>query len=171
MDVQMLTAGDLGFNDQSYLVFIVVILLLLLLQLRERRVRLWSLMIMPVFMLLITGTVVYTELFSGIVNLLLIAAGLAVGLVLGMIIASRMEVKIDEQGRMILRGSIVAVLIWAAILVLKIYGKSLIAGFGLIDVGVLTSIFLAMTLGAMISRRAYVYWQYLKKKVLASIKA
>ena len=66
-----------------------------------------------------------TELSSGIVNLLLIAVGLAIGLALGLIIASRMEVKIDEQGRMILKGSTVAVLIWAVIIVLKIYGKEL----------------------------------------------
>lgn len=166
----MLTPGDLAFNDQSYLVFIVVILLLLLLQLRERRVRLWSLMIMPVFMLLVTASVVSAELSSGIENLLLIGAGLAIGIILGVIIALRIEVKVDEQGRMVLRGSIVAVLIWAAILMLKLYGKNLIAGFNLIDVGVLTSIFLAMTLGAMISRRAYLYWLYRKKKILAGVK-
>ncbi len=166
----MLTAGDLTFNDQSYLVLLVFIGLILLLQLRERRVRLWSLLIMPVLMLWITTSVVYTELSSGIVNLLLIAAGLAIGLVLGLIIASRMEVKVDEQGRMVLRGSILAVLIWMAIIVLKLYGKSLLAGFGLIDVGVLTSVFLTMTLGGTISRRAYLYWIYLKKKDLAAIK-
>ncbi len=162
----MLTTGDLGFTDQFYLVFVALILLL---QMRERRVRWWSLMIMPVILVMLTAPIVFSELSSGIVNLLLIAAGLAIGLGLGLIIASRMVVKIDEQGRMILKGSTVAVLIWAAIIVLKIYGKSLIAGFGLIDVGVLTSIFLIMTLGAMISRRAYLYWIYLKKKDLASV--
>lgn len=163
----MLTVGDLAFNDQSYLVFIAVIFLILLLQLRERRVRWWSLMIMPVFMLMVTWAVVSTELTSGIVNLLLITFGLAIGIVLGLIIGSRMEVKIDEQGRMVLKGSTVAVLLWAVIIVLKIYGKNFISGFGLIDVGVLTSVFLAMTLGAMISRRVYVYWIYRKKKALA----
>ena len=59
------------------------IALILLLQLRERRVRWWSLMIMPVIMLMLTGAIVSTELTSGIVNLLLIAAGLAIGLGLG----------------------------------------------------------------------------------------
>lgn len=171
MDVQMLTTGDLAFNDQSFLVILPLIFLILLLQLRERRARWWSLMIMPAFMLPITAAVVFTELSSGFVNLLLIAIGLAIGIVLGMIIASRMEVKIDERGRMILKGSTVAVLIWAAIIVLKIYGKSMLAGFALIDVGILTSIFLAMTLGTMISRRAYLYWQYRKKKDIAGIKA
>jgi membrane protein CcdC involved in cytochrome C biogenesis len=58
-------------------------------------------------------------------------------------------------------------LIWVAIIALKIYGKSLLGSFGLIDLGILTSIFLAMTLGTMIARRAYVYWQYrLKKQAL-----
>ena len=94
MAVHMLTAADLGSNDQFYLVFIALILLL---QLRERRVRWWSLMIMPVIMLLLTGTVISTELSSGIWNLLLIAAGLAVGIALGVIIATRIEVKVDEK--------------------------------------------------------------------------
>jgi membrane protein CcdC involved in cytochrome C biogenesis len=166
MDVQMLTAGDLGFNNQSYVVLIFIALILLL-QLRERRVSWLSLMIMPVFMLLLTVEVVSTELSSGIVNLLLIAVGLAIGIAIGVVIATRMVVKIDEQGRMVLKGSTVAVLLWAAIIVLKLYGKSLLAGFGLIDVGILTSIFLAMTLGAVVSRRAYLYWQYRRKKDLA----
>jgi membrane protein CcdC involved in cytochrome C biogenesis len=167
MDTQMLTIGDLGSNDQFYLVFVALILLL---QLRERRVRWWSLMIMPVIMLMLTGGIVFTELTSGVGNLLLIAAGLAVGFVLGIIVASRMEVKIDDQGRMVIKGSTVAVLIWAAIILLKLYGKNWLVGLGLIDVDILTSAFLAMTLGAMISRRAFLYWQYHKKKNLAVIK-
>lgn len=168
MDVQMLTAADLSSNDQFYLVFVALVLLL---QLRERRVRWWSLMIMPVIMLVFTGAIITTELSSGIVNLLLIAVGFAMGIALGVIIALRIQVKIDEKGRMVLKGSTVAVLIWAVVILLKIYGKSWLAGVGLIDAGVLTSIFLAMTLGAMISRRAYLYWQYLKKKDLAGIAA
>lgn len=167
MEVHMLSAGDLGLDNQYFLVFIALILLL---QLRERRVSWVSLMIMPIFMVILTGATVSTELTSGIVNLLLIAAGLAIGIALGVIIASRMEVKVDEKGRMILKGSTVAVVIWAVIIVLKIYGKSWLAGFGLIDITVLTSVFLAMTLGAMISRRAFLYWQYLKKKDLAAVK-
>lgn len=124
-------------------------------------------MIMPVFMLMVTAAVVYSELSSGPLNLLLIAVGFAIGIALGVVIGSRMEVKVDEKGRMVLKGSTVAVLIWAAVILLKIYGKSLLGDFGLIDIGVLTSIFLAMTLGTMISRRAYVYWQYrLKKQAL-----
>lgn len=166
MEVYGLNGSDFMFNDS----FLVIIALILLLQLRERRVRWWSLMLMPAFMLLVTATVVYTELSSGPLNLLLIAAGLAIGIALGVVIGSRMEVKVDEKGRMVLKGSTVAVLIWAAVIVLKIYGKSLLGDFGLIDIGVLTSIFLAMTLGTMISRRAYVYWQYRLKKQ-ASVQA
>lgn len=168
MLMETLTLSDLNANDQSYLFFIALILLL---QLRERRVTWWSLMIMPAFMLIITGGLVFAELSSGIVNLLLIAVGMAIGLGLGVLIATRIAVKVDERGRMVLKGSTAAVLIWVAIILLKIYGKSTLAGFGFIDVGVLTTIFLAMTLGAMVSRRAYLYWQYRKKKAIAGIKA
>lgn len=166
MEIYELNGSD--FMSNNY--FLIIIALVLLLQLRERHVRWWSLMIMPLFMLLVTASVVYTELSSGPLNLLLIAVGFAIGIAVGIVIGSRMDVKVDERGRMVLKGSTVAVLIWAAVIVLKIYGKSLLGDFGLIDIGVLTSIFLAMTLGTMISRRAYVYWQYRLKKQ-ASVQA
>jgi hypothetical protein len=72
-------------------------------------------------------------------------------------------VKIDEKdGSMVLKGSLLAVLLWAAIIGLKIYGKDLLGGIGLIDAGLITSTFLMLTVGMMISRRAFVYWRYLQ---------
>jgi membrane protein CcdC involved in cytochrome C biogenesis len=146
------------------IVFLVVILVLLL-QLRTRRVRLLGLVLMPIFMLLLTIPFIIVELFSGPLGVVLLVVGFTVGAGIGVAIGSMMEVKIDEKdGSMVLKGSLLAVLLWAAIIGLKIYGKDLLGGIGLIDAGLITSTFLMLTVGMMISRRAFVYWRYLQMK-------
>ena len=153
--------GDVAaFNE----VFLFVALILVLLQLRTRRVRWWTMVIAPALMLLVTLGVVSTELNSGIINLLTISAGFAIGIGAGAVIASRMKVRIAPDGVMILQGSLLMVVLWMAIIALKLYGKSLIGGLGLVDFDVLTSALLAMTLGTMIGRRIFVYMKYLRLK-------
>lgn len=145
------------------IVFIVA-LAMLLLQLRTRRVRPVGLVVMPVLMLAITIPLVFMEPVSP-AGLAALALGLAMGAGIGAAIGSMMEVRIDERdGSMLLRGSIVAMLAWAAVIGLKLYGKGLLAGFGLVDAGLLTSAFLMITIGMMIARRAIVYWRYLQMK-------
>jgi membrane protein CcdC involved in cytochrome C biogenesis len=152
-------------NNQA---FILIILLIVLLQLRQRRVKLWSLLIMPLFMFLITLSVVNNELYS-IFNIVLISAGLFAGILIGILIGKFMEVKIDEDGTMLLKGSYIAIIMWIAIIAVKIYGKNVLGSTG-IGLNLLTSIFLMITLGAMISRRAFIYWKYLNhKKELVAI--
>jgi len=73
-------------------------------------------------------------------------------------------VRIAPDGVMILQGSLLMVVLWMAIIALKLYGKSLIGGLGLVDFDVLTSALLAMTLGTMIGRRIFVYMKYLRLK-------
>ena len=145
-------------------VFLVVILIILLLQLRERRVRLWSLILMPAVMLLVTAGVVSLELNAGPVAWLVMLAGFVVGAAVGLFIASRMHLKIDADGSLVMRGSLLAVGVWAVILLVKVYGKDLMAGTGLVDMNLLTSALLAMTLGTMIVRRGYVYYRFMQMK-------
>jgi hypothetical protein len=58
---------------------------------------------------------------------------------------------------------------WIAIILLKIYGENVLSGTGWIELNLITSAALIMTLGAMISRRSFVYWKYLNhKKELAA---
>lgn len=153
------------FNNMNQ-TFLVIIVIILILQLRERKVKVRKLFVMPVFMVLATGAVIYTSASSSITAFALVAAGLAVGIGMGAAIGSLMKVNIHEDGSMVLKGSILAVVVWIALIGVKILGKDTLGGTGYINLSVLTSIFLAMTLGAMVARRAYVYREYLKQKNL-----
>ncbi|SCG86250.1 CcdC protein domain-containing protein [Methanobacterium congolense] len=153
------------FNNMNQ-TFLVIIVIILILQLRERKVKVRKLFVMPVFMVLATGAVLYTSASSSITAFALVAAGLAVGIGMGIVIGSLMKVNIHEDGSMVLKGSILAVVVWIALIGVKILGKDTLGGTGYINLSVLTSIFLSMTLGAMVARRAYVYREYLKQKNL-----
>ncbi|AEG18829.1 DUF1453 family protein [Methanobacterium paludis] len=155
---------DMSMINQSTQSLIIIFVIIILLQLRERRVKSWKLMLMPAFMFLITAGIVYNVLFSDILNFTLIITGFILGIGLGILIGSFMKVRIDENGSMMLKGSAIAVGLWLLVIALKIYGKDILSGTGLINLDVLISMVLMMTLGAMISRRFYVYMKYLKHK-------
>ena len=90
------------FSNQSFLIIIIIIVLL---QLRERRVNKFSLMILPLFMLLITLSLVQSVIFTSLLNFIVIILGFVMGLVTGIAVGSFMEVKVDKDGSMILKGS------------------------------------------------------------------
>ncbi|MGZ7160277.1 MAG: DUF1453 domain-containing protein [Methanobacterium sp.] len=138
-----------------------MIFLVVILQLRQRRVRSWTLMIMPALLSLITIPLVISELYSAF-NIIILVISFIAGIAIGILIGKFMEVKIDENGSMILKGSFIAVLLWIAIILLKLYGKDVLVGTRLIELNLLTSAFLVMTLGGMISRRVFIYWKYLQ---------
>lgn len=143
--------------------FLIVILFIVVLQLRERKMNLRKLIIMPVILSLFTLPAVYIEMYS-VFNVAIILVGLVVGILFGYVIAKFMEVKIHEDGSMILKGSLLAVLLWAAIIVVKIYGRDVVSSMRLLDLNLLTSMFLIMTVGAMISRRIFIYRKYINFK-------
>lgn len=146
-------------------VFFLVVIIILLLQLRTRRVRLFGLVIMPLFMLLFTLPLVAIGLSPGLLGIIFIGLGFIIGAGIGLAVGSMMEVKVNEKdGSMVLKGSMLAVLLWAAIIGLKIYGKDLLNGIGIIDMGLVTSMFLMMAVGSMITRRGFLYWRYLQMK-------
>ncbi|HEX3014235.1 MAG TPA: CcdC protein domain-containing protein [Methanobacterium sp.] len=143
--------------------FLIIILLIILLQLRERKMKLRKLIIMPVILSIITIPMIYVEMYS-VFNVAVIFVGLLMGVLMGFLISRFMEVKIDEDGSMIMKGSLIAVLLWAAIIVVRIYGRNEISSMGLIDLNLLTATFLIMAVGAMISRRIFVYLKYINFK-------
>ena len=81
-----------------------------------------------------------------------------------------MEVKIDEDGTMLLKGSHIAIIIWITIIAIKIYGKNVLGSIGF-EINLLTSIFLMITLGAMISRYSIIYWKYAQFKKEIAVKS
>ncbi len=143
--------------------FLIIILFIIILQLRERKIKLRKLIIMPIILALITIPTVCVEMYS-VFNVAVISVGLIVGVLMGLLIGRFMEVKMNEDGSMIMKGSLIAVLIWAAIIVIRVYGKNVINGMGLIDLNLLTAVFLIMAVGAMISRRIFIYWKYVNFK-------
>lgn len=158
---QLFMSNSPGFES----VFFLVVIIILLLQLRTRRVRLFGLVIMPLFMLLFTLPLVAIGLSPGLLGIIFIGLGFIIGAGIGLAVGSMMEVKVDEKdGSMVLKGSMLAVLLWAAIIGLKIYGKDLLNGIGIIDMGLVTSMFLMMAVGSMITRRGFLYWRYLQMK-------
>ncbi len=145
------------FSSQSFLIIIIIIILL---QLRERRVNKFSLMILPLFMLLITLSLVQSVIFTSLQNFIVIILGFVIGLLIGIAVGSFMLVKVDEDGSMILKGSKIAVGLWIAVILLKIYGQGVLNNTGYFNIGELSSAILMLTLGAMISRRILVYMKY-----------
>lgn len=143
--------------------FLIIILLIIILQLRERKIKLRKLIIMPVILSIITIPMIYVEMYS-VFNVAVIFVGLLIGVLMGFLISRFMEVKMDENGSMIMKGSLIAVLLWAAIIVVRIYGRDEISSMGLIDLNLLTAMFLIMAVGAMISRRIFIYWKYINFK-------
>jgi hypothetical protein len=137
--------GDVAMGPEMFMVIAVIIILM---QLRTRRVRLWSICIMPVILILVTAPIIAME-YSGLSTLLFSAAGLAIGCVLGAVIGSHMKMMTDENGRILLKGSMIAILIWIAVLGVKVFGKGLIGDMGIISLDDLTAALLAMTLGAL----------------------
>ena len=155
------------FSNQSFLFVIIIIVLL---QLRERRVNKWRMMILPAFMLLITASLVQSVIFSNLLNFVIISVGLGLGILVGIAVGSFMEVKIDEYGTMILKGSLAAVGLWISVILLKIYGQGVLNNTGYFNIGVLSSAILMLTLGAMISRRIMVYNKYRNFKKMSENK-
>jgi hypothetical protein len=165
------TTGQGSSLAASGTLFVLFGLLIIVLQLRQRRVRLWGLVLVPLAMLFVTATVVSIELNAGIVNLLAFALGFALGIGAGLLIGSHMKLKIDEKGFMTLQGSVVAVTLWVLVLGLKLFGKALIGDLGLVGFDVLTSAMLAITLGAIIGRRIFILWKYFELKKQGSVTA
>jgi membrane protein CcdC involved in cytochrome C biogenesis len=152
--------GDVAMGPEM---FVIIAAIVILLQLRTRRIRPRSIWILPVFLAIVTAATISFE-YSGISRLLLSAAGLVIGCAIGAIIGSRMEVTFDEQGRIMLKGSLVAVTIWILVLGLKFFGKGIIGDMGLISLDDLTAALLTLTLGSIMARRTYVLLKYLRLK-------
>ncbi len=149
-------------NDSSFIgssVFLIIILFIVLLQLRERKMTLRKLIIMPIILAMVTIPMISIEMYSAF-NVAVILIGLLIGVLMGLLIGRFMKIKIHEDGSLILKGSYLAVLMWAALIIIRIGGRDVVSSMKLMDFNLLTSMFLIMAVGAMITRRVYIYWRY-----------
>jgi hypothetical protein len=157
---------DVFFNSDA---FLFLILFILLLQLRERKVSMARLLIMPIIITMLAAPFFYVTASSGWFGFSLVILGLVVGLILGVFLGSLMEVKLrEEDGKIVMKGSILVVLLWGVIIIVKILSKNYLSENHIISLDILTSIFLAITLGTMISRRVIIYQRYRKKNKIHS---
>jgi hypothetical protein len=150
------------FTNQSFIIIIVIIVLL---QLRERKVKPLTLMIMPAFMFIITWFLIEDVIFTSLLNFALIAASFVLGILIGFAVASFIKVKVDDNGNVMMKGSLIAVAIWILVILIKIYGEQTLGSLKYFDLSVLTSMFLMITLGTMISRRVFIYRKYRQHKL------
>ncbi len=110
--------------------FFLIAVILVLLQLRTRRVRLWTIWIPPAIILLPITAMTIAADYNGLNTILFSLLGFAVGCPIGVVIGSRMKVTADDQGRILLKGSLVAVTIWILVLGLKIVRQKHHRGLG-----------------------------------------
>lgn len=148
-------------NIVSSPVFYFIILLIAILSLRERRVKPLSLVILPIVMLIVVIPLVSNQL-NNIFNITIIIVGLIIGLIIGVVRGRLYKVKINTEGSLVIKGSYLAVFVWLAIIVIKLTAESLLSQY--VGLNLLISALLMLTLGALISRRIYIYWRYLNLK-------
>jgi hypothetical protein len=163
MDWQIHGIGGSGDVAMGPEMFVLIAVIVILMQLRTRRIRLEVIWILPALLAILTAATIAFE-YNGLSTLLLSAVGLVAGCVIGVIIGSRMEVTIDEQGRMVLKGSLVAVTMWVLVLGLKFFGKGILGDTGWISIDDLTAALLALTMGSILARRTYVALKFLRLK-------
>ena len=148
-------------NMSSSLSFVVIIVLVALLQLRQRKVRPWKLFIAPIFLFILTAIVVQNTLFLSYLSFAIISVGFVLGVVIGIALGSFMKVKVDEEsGTIFVKGSVIAVILWVTVILLKIYGEQFVNTGGYIALNVLTAMILMLTLGTMLSRNIFIYLKY-----------
>jgi membrane protein CcdC involved in cytochrome C biogenesis len=144
--------------------FFGIAIILILLQLRTRRVRLWTLWIPPAIILVPITAITLAADYNGLNTLLFSVAGFIIGCLVGVVIGSRMKVTADEQGRILQKSSLVAVTVWILALGLRQYGKNILGDWGIISLNDLSAMALAIALGSIVARRAYLTIKYLELK-------
>jgi membrane protein CcdC involved in cytochrome C biogenesis len=114
-------------------------------------------------MLFITIFIVQNVIFTSLLNFVLIIASFITGVFIGIAIGNFFDVKVEKDGTMFLKGSFIAVILWILVIAVKVYGDNVLTNSGYIDLNVLSSMLLVLTLGAMIARRLFIYNKYRKK--------
>jgi hypothetical protein len=159
--VVIVPQGNVFLNNQ----FIIFILIIIILQLRERKINPWQLFILPLFILLIFAQAIYPNILFTSSDIFILLGGYLFGTVLGIIVGKFYYVQFDENDeKIILKGSYLAVGLWIIIILMKVYGEGVLNSSGLIKLDLVVPLFLMITIGTMISRRAFIYWKYLKYK-------
>lgn len=152
----------MAFIDSNSIIFYLIIIFVAVGNLREKEKKapkLQSVIIFPFLMLIITFPLISNELNS-IVNIILLSLGFIVGLFIGIIRGKFSDIRVNDNGRMIIKGNILGVAIWLVIIVLKIVSETILTGY--VGLNLLISVFLLITIGTIIARKIYIYWAFSK---------
>lgn len=136
-------------------------------QLKERKVRISRMWLLPLFMFLISYAGIQNDLFDSASSAVIIGLAFVIGLALGGLRGAMIKMRIDQkQGALFVKGTPVSVVMWVALLALKGIADVGFSAAGLkgetagIAEGIITAALLALTLGATIATRIYYYWRY-----------
>ncbi|MCD1295562.1 DUF1453 domain-containing protein [Methanocella sp. CWC-04] len=159
-----ITAGGAQDYQMPSSFILLIVGIVLLLQLRERKLRLQKFILLPLFMIPLTLMVSLNDILGGWLNIIILMFGLAIGSGLGYAISKFMKVRSDDNGNILVKGSLIGTAVWMGILIVKMYGKDLLKGSHLLDTGLLISFFLMVSLGTILVRRYYLYVRYKELK-------
>jgi hypothetical protein len=136
-------------------------------QFREKQSLVSRLWVLPALALLFSYTSIQHDLFDSALSPAIIAAGFAVGLVLGGIRGAFTKLTVDTTaGAITVQGTVVSVVLWLALLAVKGIADVALAGTGQANTpagqatGLVTATLLSFSLGAIIATRVYYYWRY-----------
>lgn len=139
-----------------------VMFLILKRQLSEKEVKPRKLITFPLIMILITAGTIYQTMFSSIWGFSLILGGFIIGAFTGYFMGSLFKMRVRDDGAVMMKGSLITVSIWIILIVVRFYGETVLGGNN--HITNITSLFLAMAMGTMISRQFIIYKKYREHK-------
>ena len=147
-----------------FLVFLGIVVLLVLSQLRESRMKVSRMWIVPALMIFLSYGSLTKLPFNSLFNIALLLAALGVGMALGVVGEAFKKISFDKAaGEIIVKGTPIGVLIWIGAIVFERYVQDFLKqSKGIVTPQLLPATLLVLSLSAVIARRVYLYWKYLR---------
>lgn len=144
--------------DPQLAFFVLVMIIVALIQLRERRVRGWTLWIIPVLLTVATIQDVVVIWYDSVLAPIILILGFGAGLFLGVVRGKMTHIqKNPETGQWTMKSSWAAYLMWIAVFGAGIVTKSMDNSIHLIR-----GFLLMASLGAVVMRRVWIFTIYKK---------
>ena len=77
-------------------------------------------------MLLVTAGTIYQTMFSGIFGFILVLGGFLIGALVGYFMGTLFKMRLTDEGAVMMKGSIITISVWILLIVVKIYGESVL---------------------------------------------
>lgn len=146
---------------------IVIVGYIALRQFREKRMRVSRLWVLPALTLLFSYTGIQGDLFDTAFSPTIIGAAFVIGLGVGGLRGALTKLSVDPGSETVtVKGTLVSVALWLALLGVKGVADFVLAASGKADsfaglaASLVTAALLAFSLGAVIATRVYYYWRY-----------